>query len=241
MCAFLLGTEMQSTRMIHWFLTHSEVMTSLLWTPLRFTCWAVWPDGDTSPSPAEELFLQTETCYKTRTVPVIPTPVSRRQPEVGLSAHKEATLPRQPSASGQWTPSCCLPRSSEWSTHRCTQARTTERSASSSVSGGRKCEVRSVAHSQYRPKHSQTSRKGSTQTAGNANEPTLVVKEIKAAEKNRGQLTEPLGVQTHTHSHTYSEVTRKKELCTTHYYASVLDFVLFWSPKFVRFSQILSQ
>ncbi len=45
-----------------------------------------------------------------------------------------------------------------------------EQSASSLVSGGRKCEVRSGGRSLYRPKPSQTNRKDSTQTVGNANE-----------------------------------------------------------------------
>lgn len=60
----------------------------------------------------------------------------------------------------------CLLYSNMWSVR-------VERSASSLVRGGRRCEVRSGERSPCRPKPSQTNRKGSTQTAGNANEQIL--------------------------------------------------------------------
>lgn len=59
------------------------------------------------------------------TVPVIPTPLSKSPPKTSCSVHKEAAAPHPLSASGQWMHSCCLPRSSEWNTRKCTRAKTT--------------------------------------------------------------------------------------------------------------------
>lgn len=57
---------------------------------------------------------------------VVATPalLIRGQTESRTAAQRKA-ITRPPSASDQWTPSCCLPRSSGWSTHRCTLGKTT--------------------------------------------------------------------------------------------------------------------
>lgn len=53
-----------------------------------------------------------------------PALLIRGQTESRTAAQRKA-ITRPPSASDQWTPSCCLPRSSGWSTHRCTLGKTT--------------------------------------------------------------------------------------------------------------------
>ena len=76
---------------------------------------------------------------QTPTVPAAPALLLKSQPGASLPVHREEAMPRPLSASGQWTPSCCSPRSSGWSTRRCTRARTTGRRALWCVWG--RCQV----------------------------------------------------------------------------------------------------
>ncbi len=96
------------------------VMTSLLSTLLPCTFWAVWHASVGHRSPAGALWVQTVTNSRPSAPPITP-------PAANHSAAKpqEALEPHPQSASGQWTPSCCLPRSTGWNIHRCTPAKTT--------------------------------------------------------------------------------------------------------------------
>lgn len=81
---------------------------------------AAWLVSAGPPCLAGGLSVQTVINWST-TAPLNP-PASDR---TGATIQGQPAVPRLQNASGQWMPSCFLPRSTEWSTLRCIQEKTT--------------------------------------------------------------------------------------------------------------------
>lgn len=102
----------------------TTVMTSPLWTRQLCTSWVAWLVSAGPPSQVGALSAQTVTNWDvTRSPPAPHTPLTANL--IVATTQEQAATPRPPNASGQWTPSCCSPRSIVWSTPRCILARTT--------------------------------------------------------------------------------------------------------------------
>lgn len=93
--------------------------TSPPWTPQQCMSWAAWLASAGPPCPAGAPSAQTVTSSSAR------IPLSPPANQAGATAQGQPAVPRLWNASGQWMPSCSLPRSTESSTHRCILGRTT--------------------------------------------------------------------------------------------------------------------